>query len=69
MTAPREKVSVTLPPDLVRRAKAAHPDLSDFTAQAIREKLLNDAMAEYARIHAATDSPDDFHEAAEEDAT
>ncbi|MGW0606392.1 hypothetical protein [Streptomyces sp. NPDC002640] len=70
MSAVREKISLTLPPDLVRRARAAHPDLSDFAAQAMWEKLLSDAMAEYRRIRALeTDVAADFWLAAEEDAS
>ncbi|MFC5802088.1 type II toxin-antitoxin system CcdA family antitoxin [Streptomyces formicae] len=67
MTPPREKVSITLPPDLAARARAASKgNLSDYLARALEEKLLADAMAEYARLRAA-EAIDDVHEAVEED--
>ncbi|MFJ4988708.1 hypothetical protein ACIP9H_33525 [Streptomyces sp. NPDC088732] len=66
--APREKVSITLPPDLVQRARAAsNGNLSDFAARALEEKLLSDGMEEYARLR-DQDSIDDVFEAAEADA-
>ncbi|MEU6756077.1 hypothetical protein [Streptomyces sp. NPDC046685] len=67
-TSPREKVSITLPPDLASRARqASHGNLSDYLAKALEEKLLNDGMAEYARLR-ALDSIDDVYEASEADA-
>lgn len=69
-TPPREKVSITLPPDLAARARAAcggNRQFSDYVAKAVKEKLLNDAMAEYARIRGA-DPLDDVHNAVEADA-
>ncbi|WP_127361672.1 hypothetical protein [Actinacidiphila soli] len=68
MTTPREKVSITLPPDLAKRARAASGgNLSDFAAKALEEKLLNDGMAEYRRLRAA-DPVDDVLDAIEADA-
>lgn len=68
MTTPREKVSITLPPDLAARARSASSgNLSDFMAKALEEKLLADSMLEYARLR-AIDPIDDVHETIEADA-
>ncbi|GAA5070364.1 type II toxin-antitoxin system CcdA family antitoxin [Streptomyces similanensis] len=63
----RERTSITLPPDLMRRAKLAGGDnLSAYVEIALREKLLSDAMREVARLH-AMDPMDDVLDAAEAD--
>lgn len=63
----RERTSVSLPGDLMRRARAAGGNnLSAYVEGALREKLLIDAVREVARIK-AMDPTDDFFEAAEED--
>lgn len=71
MTTPkmpaRSKVSITLSPELEQRAKQAGGDnFSAYVEQALREKLLNDGMLEYARLR-ARESADDVFEAAEAD--
>ncbi|MET8696833.1 hypothetical protein ABZV65_30335 [Streptomyces bauhiniae] len=72
MTTPRmparKKVSITLPFDLEARGQnAAGNNFSAYMEQALEEKLLNDAMREYARLRAEHPA-DDFIEAAEADA-
>jgi hypothetical protein len=67
-TPARKKVSITLPFDLEARGQlAAGDNFSAYMEQALEEKLLNDAMLEYARLH-ALDPADDLFEAAETDA-
>lgn len=67
-TPARKKVSITLPFDLEARGKlAAGDNFSEYMEQALEEKLLNDAMLEYARLR-ALDPIDDVYEAAEADA-
>ncbi|MFK0159092.1 hypothetical protein ACIQVK_44360 [Streptomyces sp. NPDC090493] len=64
----RERTSITLPPDLMRRAKVAGGNnLSAYVEVALREKFLVDAMVEVARIK-SIDPADDLFEAAEADA-
>ncbi|MEV0778913.1 hypothetical protein [Streptomyces sp. NPDC050428] len=66
--ATRERTSITLPPDLMRRAKLAGGDnLSAYMESALREKFLVDAMVEVARIK-SLDTDDDLFDAAETDA-
>ncbi|MFC9280931.1 hypothetical protein [Streptomyces collinus] len=63
----RERTSITLPPDLMRRAKVAGGNnLSAYVEAALREKFLIDATREVARIY-ALDPIDDVLEAAETD--
>ncbi|MEV6653977.1 hypothetical protein [Streptomyces sp. NPDC051219] len=72
MTTPKEqargKYSVTLPPDLAERAKAkVGPKLfSHYVEKALRNELVRDGMAEYARLRAG-DPLDDVSAAAEAD--
>jgi hypothetical protein len=64
----RERTSITLPPDLMRRAKLAGGDnLSAYVESALREKLLIDGAREVARIK-SKDPMDDVLEAAALDA-
>ncbi|MFF8696287.1 hypothetical protein ACF08W_29150 [Streptomyces sp. NPDC015144] len=66
--ATRERTSITLPPDLMRRAKVAGGNnLSAYVEAALREKFLIDGMAEVVRIK-SQDPADDLFEAAEADA-
>ncbi|MFE5847805.1 hypothetical protein ACFQ7N_39905 [Streptomyces niveus] len=66
--ATRERTSITLPPDMMRRAKlAGGGNLSAFMESALREKFLLDAMVEVCRIK-SQDPDDDLFEAAEADA-
>ncbi|MGW3627619.1 hypothetical protein [Streptomyces sp. NPDC000880] len=66
-TQARKKLSITLSPDVARRAKlAGGKNFSGFVEQALEEKLLHDGMLEYARLR-ALDSADDLFEAAESD--
>ncbi|MFD8335628.1 hypothetical protein ACFV42_23655 [Streptomyces solisilvae] len=68
MTTPREKVSITLPPDLAARARTASGgNLSDYATKALEEKLLADAMGEYTRLR-SQDAIDDVYGAIEADA-
>ncbi|NML55075.1 hypothetical protein HHL19_35900 [Streptomyces sp. R302] len=64
----RERTSVSLPGDLLRRAKDAggKNGLSAYLEDALREKLLVDATREVARLR-ALDPMDDVFEATEED--
>ncbi|MFF4763161.1 hypothetical protein [Streptomyces sp. NPDC001292] len=73
MTTPKEqargKYSVTLPPELAERAQGiAGPNrFSHYVEKALRNQLVHDGMAEYARLRA--DGPiDDVLDAAEADA-
>jgi hypothetical protein len=67
-TPARKKVSITLPFELEARGQAAAGDnFSAYMEQALEEKLINDAMLEYARLH-ALDPADDLFEASEADA-
>ncbi|MFI5990320.1 hypothetical protein ACIBAC_00500 [Streptomyces sp. NPDC051362] len=64
----RERTSITLPKDLMRRARVAGGNnLSAYLEQALREKFLVDAMTEVARINSLNPN-DDLFEAAEADA-
>ncbi|CAL9326778.1 hypothetical protein [Streptomyces sp. SudanB91_2054] len=64
----RERTSITLPKDVMRRARVAGGNnLSAYMEQALREKFLVDAMVEVARLK-SIDPADDLLEAAEIDA-
>ncbi|MET8717445.1 hypothetical protein ABZV52_30215 [Streptomyces sp. NPDC004735] len=66
-TPARSKVSITLPRELEARAKlASGENFSAFVEQALEEKLIKDAMLEYARLR-RQDAADDLYEAAEAD--
>ncbi|MFB8120614.1 hypothetical protein ACFQ6U_13500 [Streptomyces sp. NPDC056465] len=66
-TPARSKVSITLPRDLEARAKlASGENFSAFVEQALEEKLIKDAMLEYARLR-RQDVADDAFAAAEAD--
>lgn len=66
-TKARKKVSITLSPEVERRAKAAGgKNFSGFVEQALEEKLIHDGMLEYARLH-AMDNVDDYFGATETD--
>lgn len=66
-TPPRSKVSITLPSELEARAKlAGGKNFSAFVEQALEEKLIKDAMLEYARLR-RQDAADDALHAAESD--
>ncbi|WP_371604992.1 hypothetical protein OG345_41995 (plasmid) [Streptomyces sp. NBC_01220] len=66
-TPARSKVSITLPHDLEARAKlASGENFSAFVEQALEEKLIKDAMLEYARLR-RNDPVDDVLQAAEAD--
>ncbi|MFI7415252.1 hypothetical protein ACIBU0_42130 [Streptomyces sp. NPDC049627] len=66
--ATRERTSITMEKDLMRRAKlAGGGNLSAYVEKAVRQSLINDSMIEVARIKAA-DPMDDVLEAAEADA-
>lgn len=73
MTTPREqargKYSVTLTAGNAERAKAkvGPKEFSAYLDRALRNQLVADGMAEYARLRAA-DPMDDLFEAAEADA-
>ncbi|MFJ4880099.1 hypothetical protein ACIP93_33495 [Streptomyces sp. NPDC088745] len=66
--ATRERTSITMEKDLMRRARlASGGNLSAYVEKAVQQSLLNDAMVEVARIK-AQDPMDDVFEAAEADA-
>lgn len=66
-TPARSKVSITLSGDLEARARLASGDnFSAFVEQALEDKLLTDAMLEYARLR-RQDPADDVLQAAEAD--
>lgn len=65
--ATRERTSITMERDLMRRAKlAGGGNLSAYVEKAVRESLINDSMVEVARLKTA-DPMDDVLEAAEDD--
>jgi hypothetical protein len=64
----RERTSITMEADLMRRAKAAgRGNLSAYIEKAVRESLLSDAMLEVQRIR-SLDPMDDVYDTAEADA-
>lgn len=66
--AARERTSITMEKDLMRRAKlAGGGNLSAYLERATRASLIADAMVEVARLK-AEDPMDDVLEAAENDA-
>ncbi|MFB6629921.1 hypothetical protein ACFCWY_08505 [Streptomyces sp. NPDC056362] len=63
----RERASISLPGDLMHRAKVAGgKNFSAYVEDALREKLLVDATREVARLK-GLDPADDLFEAADED--
>ncbi|MEV8344516.1 hypothetical protein [Streptomyces niveus] len=66
--ATRERTSITMEKDLMRRAKlAGGGNLSAYVEKAVQRSLINDSMIEVARLK-AEDPMDDVLEAAEADA-
>ncbi|MFF8399908.1 type II toxin-antitoxin system CcdA family antitoxin [Streptomyces sp. NPDC016172] len=64
----RERTSVSLDKDLLRRAKlAGGANFSGYVEEALRAKLIDDGMRAYAKLRAA-DPADDLFDAAEADA-
>ncbi|MDR3084465.1 MAG: type II toxin-antitoxin system CcdA family antitoxin [Streptomyces sp.] len=63
----RERTTITMEGDLLRRAKlAGGGNLSAYVEKAVRESLINDAMAAVTRLK-AVDPMDDVIEAGEMD--